>query len=133
MQYSGYLQKRGIHGGNLYGFIAGEAAYRTGVRWLAELLVYLEENAKFVKNYLAENIKNIYAEDLEGTYLMWIDFRKLNLSDGELDNFIKTKAKLWLSPGRQFGEEGGGFMRVNIAAPRKILESALKQLEAAFK
>jgi cystathionine beta-lyase len=130
-QYAGYLQKRGIHGGNLYGFIAGEAAYRTGGQWLAELLVYLEENAKFVKNFLAEKLKNIYAEDLEGTYLMWLDFRKLNLSDGELDHFLKTKAKLWLSPGRQFGEEGSGFMRVNIAAPRETLKRALQQLEEA--
>jgi len=132
-QYAGYLQKRGIHGGNLYGFIAGEAAYRTGADWLAELLVYLEDNAKYLKNYLAENIKNIYAEDLEGTYLMWLDFKKLNLRDGELDKFIRTKAKLWLSPGIQFGAEGSGFMRVNIAAPREILSRALKQMEDAVR
>jgi cysteine-S-conjugate beta-lyase len=132
-KYAEYLQKRGIHGGNLYGFIAGEAAYRTGGQWLADLLIYLEENAKYLKNYLAENIKNIYAEDLEGTYLMWLDFRKLNLSDSELDNFIRTKAKLWLSPGRQFGEEGSGFMRVNIAAPREIIKNALERLETAVK
>ena len=133
LKFSGYLQRRGIHGGNLFGFIAAEAAYRTGGQWLAELLVYLEENAKYLKDYLEENLKNIYAEDLEGTYLMWLDFRKLNLSDDELDNLIKTKAKLWLSSGHQFGAEGSGFMRVNIATPREILKRALEQLEAAVK
>jgi cysteine-S-conjugate beta-lyase len=57
----------------------------------------------------------------------------LNLSDSELDNFIRTKAKLWLSPGRQFGEEGSGFMRINIAAPREIIKNALERLETAVK
>jgi len=62
---------------------------------------------------------------------MWLDFRKLNLSDGELDNLLKTKAKLWLSPGRQFGAEGSGFMRVNIAAPGEILKNAMERLKDA--
>ena len=68
---------------------------------------------------------------LEGTYLMWLDFRALGLSQAELKKLMIEKASLGLSDGTDFGEEGTGFMRMNIATPRKNVERALMQLKRA--
>ena len=67
----------------------------------------------------------------EGTYLLWLDFRDLQLSENELEDLIVNKAKLWLDDGGMFGEAGKGFQRVNPACPRKILTEALTRLERA--
>ena len=58
----------------------------------------------------------IHLVEPEGTYLLWIDFSELGLSEEELENFIIYKAKLWLNAGTMFGEEGRQFERFNIAS-----------------
>lgn len=68
---------------------------------------------------------------LEGTYLAWLDFRKLGLSAEKLEEMIVHKARLWLDDGRMFGKSGEGFQRVNAACPRKILEEALHRIKCA--
>ena len=68
----------------------------------------------------------------EGTYLVWIDFRGLGLSDKQIDDLVINKAKLWLDSGRIFGDTGRGFQRVNVACPRKLLEQAMENLEKAI-
>ena len=68
----------------------------------------------------------------EGTYLLWLDFRNLNLTETERERLIVEKAGLWLDSGAMFGQVGDGFERINIACPRKTLERALDQLEKAI-
>ncbi len=68
----------------------------------------------------------------EGTYLIWIDFRKLGISEDELEDLIVNKAKLWLDSGAVFGKTGEGFERINIACPRSTLNRALCQLKEAL-
>ena len=63
---------------------------------------------------------------------MWLDFRKLGLTEKEREELIVHRAHLWLDSGAIFGEEGEGFERINIACSRKILEKALRQLEEAL-
>lgn len=69
----------------------------------------------------------------EGTYLLWLDFSALNLSDEELEDLIVNKAKLWLASGEIFGEEGKQFERINISCPRQTLKTALIRLKKAIK
>jgi len=69
----------------------------------------------------------------EGTYLVWLDFKQLKLSEGQLEDLIIKKAGLWLDKGTIFGTGGEGFQRINIACPRAILARALGQLEKAVK
>ena len=66
-----------------------------------------------------------------GTYLLWLDFRALNLTEKEREELIVDRAGLWLDSGAMFGPDGEGFERINIACPRSVLERALEQLEAA--
>ena len=68
-----------------------------------------------------------------GTYLMWLDMRELGFEPDELYRFLIDKAGLGFSEGKGFGPEGAGFMRLNIATPRRNVEKAMEQLEKALK
>lgn len=117
---------------NVMGLVACQAAYETAEDWLVQLKEYLAGNLAFVRSYLRENIPEIGLVEPEGTYLLWLDFRKLALSEAEREDLIVNKAKLWLDSGAMFGEDGEGFERINIACPRKVLEQALGQLRDAL-
>ena len=69
---------------------------------------------------------------VEGTYLVWVDFRGLSLTEEELEELIVKKANLWLDSGTVFGKAGAGFQRFNVACPRSILRQALLQLQQAI-
>lgn len=116
---------------NLLGLVACQAAYQYGSNWHRELMEYLKGNIEFLKDYVKEHLPQIRITEPEGTYLVWMDFRGLNLTEEERENLIIQKAGLWLDSGAMFGEVGEGFERINIACPRSVLEKALKQLEAA--
>lgn len=125
--------KRGYSQSNIMGIVACEACYKYGDEWLNELLDYLENNLDYLRYYLKEKLPFIDLIEPEGTYLIWLDFRKLNLSIKEEKDLIVYKAKLWLDPGQVFGKSGIGFERINIATPQKILKKALDQLYNAIK
>ena len=118
-------------GANLFGLVAAEAAYSKGEAWLDELLAYLRGNLKTMEEYVVSRIPELKVYPLEGTYLPWIDCKKLGLNDDQLRDFFLRKAKLWLDEGRVFGSGGSGFMRINIACPRSLLLQALNRLENA--
>ena len=117
---------------NSAGMIACEAAYSKGEEWYRAMKAYVYENIQFAKQFIRERIPEITMVKTEGTYLIWLDFRKLQLSKEELDELIIQKAGLWLDDGSWFGEAGTGFQRVNTACPRAILKEALERLEQAI-
>jgi len=117
---------------NLMGLIACQSAYEDGKEWLQQLKEYLKDNLTLVREFLKENLPNIKLIEPEGTYLVWLDFRSLNLLEEERQNLIENEAKLWLDSGIMFGEEGRGFERINIACPRTVLKQALEQLKVTF-
>jgi len=126
------MAKNGYNQLNVMGIVACMTAYSKGREWLDELICYLGDNSKFVKNFLIERLPQIKLIEPEGTYLLWMDFNELGLSENELEKLIITKAGLWLDGGTMFGAGGEGFQRINIACPRLILEQALSQLEQAI-
>lgn len=116
---------------NIIGLVACEAAYNEGSEWLKQLKEYLQNNLAFVRDYLKTNIPQVELIEPEGTYLIWLNFRKLNLSKYQLEDLIINGARLWLDSGSIFGDDGEGYQRINIACPRVILEQALSQLKEA--
>ena len=118
---------------NIMGLVACEAAYEKGKTWLNELKKYLIDNINYVNSFLKERLPKIKLIYPEATYLLWLDFNELNLSDKEIEDIMLNKAKLWLDNGSGFGPTGKGFQRINIALPRKKLKEALESLEKAFK
>jgi len=119
----------GLSQPGIMGLAACKAAYKDGEDWLEQLLVYLADNMSLINKYLSANIPKIKLVKPQGTYLAWLDCKELNFSAKELDNQITNKCKLWLSNGRSFGRGGEGFMRLNAACPRSILQNALERLK----
>lgn len=123
---SGYSQL------NLSGLVACEAAYQYGEEWLDALLQYLKANAQYTKEYLEKYLPKVIMTELEGTYLVWLDFKAYGLSERELNKKIIQEAGLWLDRGGMFGKVGEGFQRINIACPRSVLTEALDRLRDTF-
>jgi cysteine-S-conjugate beta-lyase len=117
---------------NTFGIVALEAAYLHGEKWLNQLLNVLEGNKEYVQNTINENTDKIKVINPEGTYLLWLDCRKMEMSDKELKQFFNEKAKVGLNDGASFGEEGQGFMRINIACPREIVEEGVSRILKAL-
>lgn len=130
--FNKFLDNFHLSGGNIFGFEALEAAYNYGDNWLTQLLDYLENNVQFVKDFLQINIPEIKLINPEATYLLWLDFRELNLPNKDIKRILVEKAKVGLSDGRMFGKGGEGFQRLNIACPKAILEKAMKNIKNAF-
>ena len=120
-----------VPGPNVFGLIAMEAAYRYGDEWLAQLLDYLDGNLKITMEYFSKRIPKIKVIKPQGTYLVWLDCRKLGMDNQTLKSFMSDKARVGFDDGFLFGAAGSGFERMNIACPRTILLEALARIEKA--
>jgi len=126
------IQSVHVDSGNLFGTVASEAAYTHGDEWHQQLIDYLEQNVNLVRSFLSEKLPAIKLIEPEATYLLWLDFRELALSQPELVKLLIDKAGLGLNDGTAFGIEGIGFMRINIGCPRSMLLDGLQRLANAF-
>lgn len=120
-----------IHRNNAFSSVAMEAAYNEGEEWLEQLLIYISGNFDFIKEYCEANIPKIKPNLPDATYLVWLDCRELGMDNEELRSFMIEKAKIGLNEGYTFGRSLTGFMRLNAACPRSVLEKALRQLKEA--
>ncbi|SFI45750.1 MalY/PatB family protein [Nitrosomonas sp. Nm34] len=122
-----------ISAANPFSMVAFETAYRSGTTWLNELMLYLKNTRDQVDGYLAEHLPDIQLIKPEGTYLLWLDCRALNMNDKQLKHFFVHEAEVGLSPGALFGKNGSGFMRMNIGTPRHNIMIALENIRKAYK
>lgn len=120
-----------IHRNNCFSLVALETAYNEGEDWLLQLIPYIEGNISFVYDYCKKYIPKIKISKPESTYLLWLDCRDLGLSNEDLNSFMINEAKLGLNQGKNFCRSLSGFMRMNVACPRSVLEKAMKQLKEA--
>jgi len=130
-RFDGFWSKFDIHRNNSFSVVAMEAAFRHGEEWLEQLLRYIEGNVLFVSDFCGERIPKVKPNTPESTYLVWLDCRELGMDDAALNEFMVQKAGLGLGSGVSFGKGGEGYMRLNAACPRSVLEQALTKLEAA--
>jgi Bifunctional PLP-dependent enzyme with beta-cystathionase and maltose regulon repressor activities len=131
-KYLDYLEPRELSQGTIFAFEATRAAYDESEDWLDEMIDYVQGNVDFVRNYIQEYIPEIKIVLPEASFLVWLDCRELNLSQCELVRLFVDKAHLGLNDGAMFGEEGRGFMRLNVGTSRKVLEKALNNLKNVF-
>ena len=120
---SGYSQL------NAAGLVAAEAAYRDGETWYNAVKAYIVDNIAYMREFIAMRLPRLRMIEPEGTYLVWVDFRRLGLDNDALEDLVLHKANLWLDSGAIFGPVGEGFQRFNVACPRATLTQALEQLE----
>lgn len=113
--------------------IGAEAAYNHGEAWLDQMLAYVESNIAYVDTFLRERVPQVKAVIPEASFLVWLDFRELGLSQKELMDLLLDRAHLALNDGSMFGRQGEGFVRLNVGTPRCVLRQAMEHIEAAVK
>ena len=116
---------------NLFSLTAANAAFRGGAEWLDALREYLAGNRVFAEEYIAKHIEPLHTYRADGTYFLWVDCRALGLDREQLEQFLLHDAKIWANQGHIFGEQGAGFVRINLALPRIQLKGALEHLAQA--
>ena len=117
---------------NPFSVTAFEAGYRQGAEWLMQMMAYVRGNRDFVLRFVEQRLPEIRVTDPEGTYLLWLDCRALGLDDRELKRFMVEQAGVGLNPGITFGNQGSGFMRLNLGSPREVIRQAMEQIEEAM-
>jgi cystathionine beta-lyase len=122
----------GLGSYNRFGMIATEAAWRTGETWLDHLLPYLATSRDLFDARIEAAIPGARSMRLDATYLAWVDFSGTNLPPKEIADRVSKRARIFASPGEQFGPGGETWLRFNFATPRPILEDAISRLEDAF-
>lgn len=127
-----YLDAGEFDAPNIFSPVATMAAYQKGALWRKELLEYLQGNIEFVESFISERIPGIHCVRPDASFLVWLDCRGLGLGHDALVDLFVNKARLALNDGAMFGEQGSGFMRMNIGCPRAILKDALESLEKSI-
>lgn len=128
-----WLQANELNDPPIFSPIATVAAFTQGEEWRKQMLKYVEANIDFVQDFCKEHIPAIKPLRPQASFLVWLNCKDLHLNHEQLNDLFINKAHLALNDGEMFGPGGQGFMRLNVATPRSILEKALKRLEHAIK
>ncbi len=115
---------------NIFAYEGCKSAYNKCEDWLDELLTIINSNAKYVEQFMSENFPEIKVFPLEGTYLQWLDMRKLGMTHVELREMLE-KHDIFLDWGEMFGDAGRGFQRINLACARSTLEKTIERFKEA--
>ena len=107
---------------------AASAAYRSSAQWLDEMLAYLAANRDWFVEQVKTHLPWAKISPAQGTYLIWMDCRSLNVSDDDLKMIMTECAGIAPSMGAGFGPHGSGFIRLNLGCPRRYLEQAIEGL-----
>ena len=129
--YYHWLEVNEFNSPVLISTIGAEAAYRHGREWLCQMLAYVEDNVRFVADYLEHHVPGVRAVLPQASFLVWLDFRELGLSQQELMRLMLEEAHLALNDGAMFGTQGVGFVRLNVGTPRCVLRRALDSIRDA--
>lgn len=118
---------------NLLAIPVSIAAYTKGHEWLTSLKTVLNDNFNYVTNFIEKNISDLKIVTGRATYLMWLDVSGITEDSNELYQFIRKDTGLILSSGTVYRGNGYGFLRINLACPKSIVEDAMFRLEKAIK
>ena len=131
-RFYSWLEANELNEPTIFSPIATMAAFTTeGEAWRKEMLAYIEGNIDFVIDYCAKHLPKIKPWRPQASFLVWLDCRDLGLNHSQVNDLFVKKARLALNDGEMFGKGGEGFMRLNIATPRAILQDALERLSKA--
>lgn len=109
-----------------------QSAYTECNDWLAEMRLYIEENARFACEFIKQHIPTLSVIQSEGTFLLWVDCSRLDLSQKERTKQLEENGKIIVEPGEKYGAGGEQHIRINIGCSRRQLEEILHRLKCAF-
>lgn len=124
------MENDGIAGANAFAMETAAAAFTHGGPWLDALREYLFANKQLAAEFLSRELPQIQLVRGEATYLLWLDCTALGGGPGEFQAFLRKTTGLFVSDGRDYGGNGGHFLRMNIACPRARLQDGLDRLKA---
>lgn len=126
------LKTLSLHMVNFFAPAIVEACYNDSEEWLDQMVDYVGSNADYAIRYIDEHIPRIKAMRMEGSYLLWVDCRGLDLDSAGMKALMHEQARVAFNEGSMFGSESGrGFVRINLACPRSLLQEALERFEKA--
>lgn len=131
-RFESYVEGNELAASNVFAFNTVVAAYNKGEEWLQQMLTYVQGNIDEVVSYIKENIPQLKVIIPQASYLVFIDFSALQLNQKDIVALCTNRAHLALNDGSIYGEEGNGYMRINLACPRSVVRQALAQLKDAI-
>ena len=126
------IDRIGMHNPTIFAVAAVEHGYMECEEWYQQMLDYVNENEKFTREFFAEHFPEFEILERQGTYLLWISYEKLGITEEELEKWFLEKANVSVYMGSVFGNEGRGFIRLNIASPRAMLKEAYERMAAVY-
>ena len=131
-RYQAFLDKTQLNHDSTFGAEAMIAGYRHCGLWLDDVITYIAGNHEYAAAYLESNVPGVRKVMAEATYLSWLDFRGTGLDQQEIMHRLVSIGGVGLYSGTDFGEEGRGFFRMNLACPRALLEQGLDGIRRAI-
>ena len=126
------IDRIGMHNPTIFAVAAVEHGYMECEEWYRQMLAYVNENETFTREFFAEHFPEFEILERQGTYLLWISYEKLGITEEELEKWFLEKANVSVYMGSVFGNEGRGFIRLNRASPRAMLKEAYERMAAVY-
>ena len=132
-RFFGWLDALGVAGGNIFAFVAAEAAFSHGQEWLKQMLDYLSANVQSLDRFLKQHLPSVKAVLPEASYLAWLDFSAYGIPHNELTSRFINEAHIVLNDGTTFGGDAyQGCFRLNIGCPNQMLLDALQRIASVL-
>ncbi len=131
-KFSDFMDNSELANGNIFAYVAAQAAYEKGTEWLSEMISYIQGNVDYIVEFLEKNVPQIKPMIPQASFLIWLDCTGLEMSSHQLQDFMVKEARLGLNKGTTFGPGGEQHLRLNIGCSREVLKQAMEQLKSAI-
>lgn len=131
-KFSDFMNNSELANGNIFAYVAAQAAYENGTEWLTEMIRYIQGNVNYIVEFLEKNVPQIKPMIPQASFLIWLDCAGLEMNSHQLQDFMVKDARLGLNKGTTFGPGGEQHLRLNIGCSREVLKQAMEQLKSAI-
>ena len=131
-KFSDFMNNSELANGNIFAYVAAQAAYENGTEWLTEMIRYIQGNVNYIVEFLEKNVPQIKPMIPQASFLIWLDCAGLEMNSHQLQDFMVKEARLGLNKGTTFGPGGEQHLRLNIGCSREVLKQAMEQLKSAI-
>ena len=131
-KFSDFMDNSELANGNIFAYVAAQAAYENGTEWLTEMIRYIQGNVDYIVEFLEKNVPQIKPMIPQASFLIWLDCTGLEMDSHQLQDFMVKDARLGLNKGTTFGPGGEQHLRLNIGCSREVLKQAMEQLKSAI-
>ena len=131
-KFSDFMDNSELANGNIFAYVAAQAAYEKGTEWLSEMISYIQGNVDYIVEFLEKNVPQIKPMIPQASFLIWLDCAGLEMNSHQLQEFMVKEARLGLNKGTTFGPGGEQHLRLNIGCSREVLKQAMEQLKSAI-